>query len=693
MQVSSIWAATGGALINAVTMERRRWLLWFPVMVGVGIGSYFGLGQEPDLWALATLLAMSVLAAQLTHRRWPDLSAVMWIGPAALMLGLLVAQVRTLSVATPILMTEVGPVGVTGQIVGLDRLDVGLRLTLADVTIAGIAPANTPRKVRVSLRVPTGGIAIGDRVRVFAKLGPAGEPTEPGAFHFRRHLYFQGVGAVGFALGAPRRLAAAAPDDFTLEHWRIVIAERVAAQLPGAVGGMTTALLNGQPTAIPDADLEAMRKSGLQHLLSISGLHIGLVTGLVFLVLRGGMALWPALALHYPIKKFAAIGALAASFFYMLMVGSPVPTQRSVLMTAVMLLAVLVDRNPFSVRVVAVAALLVLLTQPESMIGPSFQMSFAAVIALIAGFEALTPWMAARRKEGGRGWLTKAFTYVVGVALTSLIAGTATIPYGLHHFQQMANYGLLANMIAVPITSFWVMPLGLLVYLLMPLGWEAPAVIAMGWGVEAILWTAHWVAGMPGAALSLPLLPLWGLALFTLAGLWLCLWQGRVRFLGAPFMLLALLSPTLHVRPDIRINAAGTVVGVSTSDGGLAVSTRRAGRFDSGDWAQRDGLAAAPKRWGPKGTMDGRLACDAAGCLYQLHGHRIGIALNALTLKSLCPQPLDALVTPLPTTGCKAAELVDATHLRTGGAHVLFIDRLRIRVDKVHPQGRKRPWD
>lgn len=680
-------------LAAALLAESGRWVLWFPVLLGVGIGLYFSLDHEPPPFAGAALLGLALLLAVGVQVRRPDWGLPAWIVLVALPLGFTAAQLRTALVAAPLLQTSIGPVGVTGRVVQIDRLEAGMRLFLTDLNVAGLDRVDTPRLVRIAVRDMAVVPVIGERVRLFARLGPASAPVEPGAFDFRRHLYFQGVGATGFALGTVQRRGGVAPGGFSLEHWRNVIAERVAARLPdAAAAGMVTALLNGQPTAIPEEDMVAMRQSGLQHLLSISGLHIALVAGLVFFLVRAGLALWPSLALRQPIKKYAAVAALAASIFYMLMVGSPVPTQRSVLMTGVMLLAILVDRNPFSLRVVAVAALVVMLVQPDAMVGPSFQMSFAAVVALIAAFEVVTPWMAARRPEGGTGWLGQGLTYLVSLSLTSLVAGIATIPFGLHHFQQMQNFGLLANMIAVPITSFWVMPWGLAVYLLMPFGLEGWAITAMGWGAEGILWTAHWVAGLPGAAVQLPLLPASGLVLVTLSGLWLCLWQGRVRLAGLVGIGAGLLFLPLTPRPDLRINDDGKVVGVRQADGGLSVSTRRAGRFDSDEWAQRDGVDP-PRTWPKAGTTDGWLTCDRPdACLYRLNGRTVAIALSADAVAPLCATGADALLTGGAVSTCAIPLVIGLAQVTARGAHALYLRAEGVGVEAVRAAPGARPW-
>ena len=669
--------------------EQRRWLLWSPVTLGVGIGIYFALPVEPAGWIAPVLLGLLLVAALLLGRYRPLWAQALVILLVLPVLGLLVAQVRTDRVRAPVLAAEIGPIDVIGTVIAQEPLEKGGRVLMEDLTIPGMVAAQTPARVRIRLRADDILPRPGQRVRVWAVIGPPGDPVEPGAFDFRRHLYFQGIGGVGYARGRVQVRGMAPDPPFTtrLETLRQAIAGKVDERLDGAVSGMTAALLNGQPSAIPEEDLEAMRQSGLQHLLSISGLHVGLVAGLVLLAVRALLALWPALALRYPIKKFAAIIALAAAFFYMLMVGAPVPTQRSVLMTGVMLLAILADRNPFSIRVIAVAALAVMLTQPESILGPSFQMSFAAVAALILVYEAMTPFLA--RHPQGEGRLGRALRGAGGLAFTSLIASLATTPFGLYHFQQMANYGVLANMIAVPVTSFWVMPWGLLVYLLMPLGLEGPAIIAMGWGVEVILWTAHWVTGMPGAAIQVPALPLWGMAAFTLGALWVGLWQGRWRWLGGIGIGAALLSLPLASMPDIRVSGEGAVAAIRTADGGLLVSTRRASRFDSDAWAQRDGLAEIPKRWPPIGSPVDGLRCDGETCLYEKNGQRVGLLLGAT---AFCPAGVGALLALRGAPECPAPIIIGPAERAAHGAHALHLSATGIRVETVRPQPDARPW-
>ncbi|MFC7332067.1 ComEC/Rec2 family competence protein [Rhodocista pekingensis] len=676
--------------------ERDRWVLWLPVGLSAGILVYFALPTEPPGWLGAALLPALGLFVVLSRRRWPGSGAALL--PTVLLIlvaGFAAAQVRTWSVAAPVLAHETRAARVEGRVVGIDRLEEGLRVTLADVTVGRLPVAETPARVRLRLKKGDVAPAAGARIGLLAVLRPPPDAPEPGAYDFRRHAYFLRLGAVGFALSAAEPLPAPPPDGWAavqagLERLRQGIAERVEARLDGAAGAVATALLNGEPTAIPESDLEAMRVSGLQHLLSISGLHIGLVAGLVFFTLRALLALVEPLALRRPIKKWAAVAALAAALGYTVLVGAPVPTVRSALMTGLMLLAVLVDRSPFSLRVVAFAATVVLLWQPEALLGPSFQMSFGAVIALVSAYEAAGPTL--RDWHAQAGPVRRTLLYVGGLALTSLVAGTATTPFGLYHFQQGANYGLLANLLAVPVTSFWVMPWGLLVYCLMPFGLDGWAVEAMGMGVQAILWTAHAVAGLPGAVLHVPAAPAAALLLFVIGGVWLALWRRSWRFLGLVPMGLAVALAAMAARPDLRVTSSGKLVGIRAADGSLLVSTGRAARFEAEVWWRRDGGTDAPPRWPKAGSADGRLACDPLVCRYRLNGVTAAIVMKPEGLADACTGA-DLVITRLRALGCDGPRVIDSAALRERGAHAVFIGpdgRIEIRTGRPRPLAR--PW-
>ncbi len=530
------WLGIGVApwLAARLLAERERWLLWLPVALGVGIGLYFALPREPPVWLGPALLLLVGLVwlVRRAHRgagedRAWRLAAALAL--AAIATGMSAASIRTHLVAAPVLERR-GAHVVEGQVLLVEDQTRGARLTLGELRIEGLDPGATPAELRVSLRSATPAVRPGDRVRLRAFLMPPSPPSEPAGYDFARQAYFSQLGAVGYGLGKLERVAAAQTSTWRLGLARVRqrVASAIQAAVPGPPGAVAVALMTGLRGGITEAIWRDMQIAGIAHLLAISGLHLGLVAGTLFFGVRVALALVPPLALRVPTKKVAAGLALLGAFGYLLLSGATVPTQRAFIMTALMLLAVMVDRNPFSMRTIAWAALVVLLCQPESLLGASFQMSFAAVVALIATYETGV----ARRPDHASGLDTRLVIYIGGVALTTLIASLATAPLAIYHFGRLPTYGILANLIAVPLTAFWIMPLGLAGLLLLPLGLGGGCFALMGRGIEVMLAVAATIAGWPASALLVAKPSVAALTVTLLGGLWLCLWRGSWRRLG-----------------------------------------------------------------------------------------------------------------------------------------------------------------
>jgi competence protein ComEC len=449
--------------------------------------------------------------------------------------------------------------------------------------------------------------------------------------------------------------------------------------------------MTGAQAPIPAADIEAMRIVGLAHLLSVSGLHIGLVTGFLFVTVRAGLALIPRIALRHPIKKWAALIAFMGAFAYLFLTGESVPTQRSFLMAGFVLFAVLIDRTALSMRLVAWAAVIVLLLQPEAMLGPSFQLSFAAVVALIAAYEASRNWWVARRERAG--FVGRASGYLMGIALTTLVAEVATAAYALYHFNQLAAYGLVANMVAVPLTALWIMPWAVIAYLLMPFGLEALALLPMGWGIEVLLWIARSIAQWPGAANYLPSISMAGVLAVTLGGLWLAIWRSRWRLWGGIPALAGLATMALSDPPEIVVSGDGRLVAVAAADGEYVFSDPRINQFEAEIWMRR---AAQEQRliWPTDGYgADGRLLCDAIGCFYRVDGWTIAIAWRAEALAEDCAVS-DLVISLEPAQDlCRGPTLViDRFDLWRNGSYAIWLEEGEILVQSVNEMRGDRPW-
>ncbi|KZD12173.1 hypothetical protein AUP43_05040 [Oceanibaculum pacificum] len=678
--------------------ERSRWPLWLPVLLGLGIGGYFLLPMEPPVWLGAALLppflGLAILAGQGSALR------LLGIALVAVALGFAAAQLRTATIGTPLLEKRIGPAAVQGRVIEIEARAGDWRLTLDRPVLARLSPEQTPRRIRFTARAAPDDLRLGDIVRVRAVLRPPPGPAAPGAFDFQRHAFFEGIGGVGYAVGRVERVAgeASVRADFwiAMDELRRLVTGRIRAAVPGEAGAVAAALVTGDRAAISEETLEAMRGSGLSHLLSISGLHMTLVAGTVFFCVRFLLALTP-LALSRPIKKWAALAAILAAFFYLLLSGATVPTQRSFVMTGLVFAAVLIDRVAISFRLIAWAAAIVMLIMPEALLGPSFQMSFAAVLMLIAFYEANRDRLASQRRAGPLRWI---WLYALGLAITSVLATIGTTPYSAYHFNQVAVYGTAANMVAVPLTGIWVMPLGVLALLLMPLGLEGWALTPMGWGIEAIIETGRVVAAWPGAVLAVPAMPDLALAALSLGGLWLLLWRRPWRHAAVPAIILAMASPWLVERPALLVDDEGKLAAIRAGparDAPLLFTSGVAARFTGDVWLRRE--TQERRRLLPRSGMgvDEGIACDRLGCIVRRDGLTLALARDAAALPEDC-RIADLMVSLVPVRRrCPSARaVIDRFDLWRDGAHAVYIDLgggpQGIRLDSVRARRGDRPW-
>lgn len=689
---SAAWTA---ALVRRVAVafvgERERWVLWLAAAMGSGVVCYFLLRFEPSPLLGPTWVAAATALGIALRRNTAALLAAMALVAAGLGFG--VAQVRTAMVMAPILQQEVGPVAVTGRLLQVEQRPDDQRLTLSDLTIDRVAAEQTPERVRVTMRARGGEpLAPGQRVTLRAVLMPPPGPAAPGAFDFARDAFFDRIGGVGYAVSAAAVIepAGTAPWTQGVAAVRHSLSERIRAVLPGQVGAIAAALTTGERAGIDEETWNALRDSGLAHILSISGLHFALVAGILFFTVRALLALIEPIALRFPIKKWAAVAALAGSLGYFLLAGASAPTERSFLMLAIAMVAILLDRRPFSMRMVTWAAIAVLIVAPDSLVGPSFQMSFAAVVALIAAYELLREPFA--RWGRGAGLVRRGMLYLAGVALSSLVAGFATAPYALYHFDRFSTYSLAANLAAVPLTGFWIMPWAVLSFALMPFGLEQLALVPMGWGIQWMVDVGAAVASWPGAAVVLPAMPPIGLALVTVGGLWLCLWQARWRIAGLPLLVFGLATVWLNPKPDLLISDDGAYTAVRAADGGMWVSSSRS-NFTTDTWLRRDGREEGG-RWPALGaaTADGRLRCDRVGCIYRANGLTVALPKDEDALVEDC-RTADVVVAQVAVLiRCAAPTVIDRIDLWRDGAAALWFDEGVVRVRTVADVRGVRPW-
>jgi len=664
---------------------------WLPVAFGFGIVGYFTADREPAWWAaLAALAATATLALVFRHR---PIGFPLALALAAIAAGFATATLKTLRIAHPVLAYPSWSAQVQGFVEMREERERSDRITVRVEHLDARRMAVKPERVRVAVRKGTAP-AVGSFVAFKAHLSPPLQPLRPGSYDFARDLYFQSIGASGYALGKIKILTPPAQGGLWLRYAALLdgiretIDKRIRAVIDGDEGAIASALITGKRDAITLPVNDAMYVSSLAHVLSISGYHMAVVAGVVFFFLRAVLALIPGLALRHPIKKWAAFCALVAATFYMLLSGSEVATQRSFVMIAMVLLGVMVDRPPLTFRTITIAAFGVLLFAPEALVQPSFQMSFAATLALIAGYQHGLPWHADKDSSRAARIALWGGREIAGLILASLLAGLATTPYAAYHFHRAAPYGVLANLLAMPVVSVLVMPAGMVGVLLMPFGFDAPCWHLMGAGIDWMIAVAQWVAGLPGAVGHIRAFGTGPLLTATVGLLLLCLLRTPLRLSGAALVLAAALSAITTPRPDVLIAGDGRAAAIRGSGGRLSVLASERDTFAIKEWLAADGDG--------RGANDAHLRdgvrCDSAGCIGRLKdGRLVSMALAAEAFAEDCARAA-VVVSAREAPGPCAATLIDRTVWRANGAIALRWDGRRFEKTYARPPGYERPW-
>lgn len=696
-----------------LAIERNQWFPWFPVAMGIGIGVYFAMPQVPvarwvpALFAVATLIlaVASILNVSLSQDK--DNSIITSF--AALMLGAFAlgwasSEWRVFHSQAPVLEKKTSAVTVIGHVAAIENMaDGARRILLRDPSIGKMLAEDSPEYVRITVRGHDDGrddLTMGDRVQMRAILFPPMRPLFPGGYDFSRTSWFKKLGGIGYALSRPEIIDASTEEGWAvrLAAIRYRISTDIRRILPGDQGAISAALLVGDRRGISDTTMQMIRSSGLAHLLAISGLHMGIVSGLFFIFFRAGLALCPRLVLYYPTKKWAAGLALIAAFAYLLLVGQTVPTQRAFLMTSLVLLAVILDRRAISMRLVATAAVVILLIAPEALVGPSFQMSFAAVTALVAFYEGIRgSWHALihERQEGSWPYRLgqRMIWYIGAVLLTTLVASSATFPFAVYHFQQYSAYGLLSNVIAIPLMAFWIMPWGVLSLLMLPFIDPILPLAAMAGGIDIMIRLADFVSHLPGSVVVWTKMHIITFVLVTLGGLWMALWQGRWRWWGIVALVIAALLHRQAPLPKVLIAGEGNVAAILIDDEKgreprLLVSSRRARRVIR-DWSRALGGVSVTS-W--KDAGDDAPDCDPVGCIFHHGDTTIAFAYQVEALRD-CPF-VDIMVAFFPVRDrCQGPEIIlDRFDLWRDGAHALYWDQGSKDVQTVRGEQGFHPW-
>ncbi len=631
---------------------RAGMLPWAPVFMALGIGGWFSLLDEPGGMFYLTCGLAAVYALIWSRRARqtafsPTTDANLRIFAMAVFLvalGACLAGLRAHLVAAPILDFRYYG-AVEGRVVEIDRSSRDrLRLTLDQVVLGDMPPEHTPRRVRISLlsdeRLPV----QGQKVMLSAHLGPPSGPAEPRGFDYRRVAWFERLGALGYTRSPVVTTEPAAPGGWlALHRTRLALSAAIQAQIGGQAGAVSAALITGDRSGISETTNQAMRDSNLYHIVSISGLHMSMLTGFIYVCLRcmlvgiAGLCHRPTGRLH----KWSAGGAFLGAAGYLWLSGGDVATERSFLMIAVMLLAIILDRRAVSLRTLALAAAVILALTPEALLSPGFQMSFAATFALIL---VIRPWQSLAPSLPF--WLRP----VAMLLISSLVAGLATAPIAAAHFGRLTQYGLIANLLVVPVVGTIVMPAAVVSAITAPFGLSALPLWLMGLGTTWMLEVARWIAALGGAVYLVPAPPAAVLPLFAVGACLFCL--PALAFGSSPICLSFRKAASLcmviasgflwhgHVRPFLLISAQGDAVAMMTGEARVP-SKATGGAYVVSQWLEADGdranqaVAAGRPFWtGPPNLRKGAL--DFSGgrhAIYHLTGKK-----SALAVPDLCKE-------------------------------------------------------
>ncbi len=674
--------------------QKENELLWLPIIFSLGIGLYFLLPFEPPLILGAVIWLMIFAVHQLTRTVAPQPMARLLYITLIIATGFTASIIRTQSVHTPVLEKKVKFALVQGTIKSIEKLDQGQssRIILTNNIIDKVDEIYTPRKIRLKIRADSN-IRVGQTIEILADLNPPSPPFMPGGFDFRRYLYFQGIGAVGFVYKEPIIINDAPQNIINIEHLRQTIAQRIETVLPPRNAPVATALIIGQKNALSDEDKQAIRDAGLAHMLAISGLHIGLVAGTIFFLFRFAFACVPRFALQYPIKKIAVVFAFLGAVFYMLLAGATIPTQRAVLMIGIVFLAVILDRSPISLRLVAFSAFTVLLFSPESLLSASFNMSFAAVTCLIYFYDVTRNFWT--RMYTNANWFHRLLMYFLSVCLTTLIASIATAPFALYHFGQVSFSGSLSNLIAVPILAFIIMPFALIATIALPLGLEYWPLKVVGYGINIILDLSHWAADLPNAVLVMPSWSFMSFSFMIMASLFFIVWRGWSKIIALPILALSIFININSKKPDIII-AGSHKLFTFAQDNELYVSTKRRERFTLENIQKYYGIedenvSALPYKG--MAEIHDFYSCGENGCRFEIDTQNIAYIKHPIALKEDCHWA-DIIISEAPVKdwACKAPIIIDKFDTWKKGAHAIWVNENETAIRTVSERSSNRPW-
>lgn len=670
------------------------------IAFAIGIGAYFAWPYEPSVgWVLSVSAFAFALWCMCRHFDWTATGYV-WL-LCALVLGFGRSVWHVTASDAPRLPQQERTYRIEGWVSAIEKSGNSERYVVDLISIENMRRERMPNKLRIRVtKRPDPPIPAGATINwlVASKAPPSA--AVPGGYHPGQAAYFKGIGGFGFGYGAPEKQS-----DAELGHWdamrravirwRYGLADRIIDAAPAETAGLQAALMTGVRRFIPEDQTENLRVAGLAHILAISGLHMALLAGGTYSGFALGLACILPLSRRYDVRKFAAMAAIGAATFYLVLSGASVATQRAWVMSTIFFLAIILDRRAISMRSVSVAALITLALHPESLISVGFQMSFAAVIALVAVYQT---WQAHRPAYAYRGLMRRMIDFFSSLSVTSLVAGFATGGFAVFHFNRFAQYGFVGNLLAMPLFSLFVMPLAVVSLLAMPLGLEAGPLYLMSLALEPILQAAAWVAGWPGAMLYIGAAPNWVLPVYGLGFVAICMGRRPWKRFGLVLIGIAFAGWGQSSNPDLRISedakvAFWQVPEAEEAEPILFVDSRRSDRYGREQFSRRAGESDAD--WAP--YKDRIAQCDTLACRAQIGPWQVSILQSPSEVPEEC-RASDLVILKVRSAGPVArrncdAVLIDETSLReTGALDVYLKDRLTLKPARP-PKENRRAWD
>ena len=682
--------------------EHRSLFLWIAVLFASGILIYFGINFEPK-WYISVIAVSCLLIIYLLFRNKYTMLSYISFSLLIIALGFGNASFRSYYLDSPIIPND-GFYELEGRIINVDNNYKGIeRYIISDLLIYGQDIINTPKKIRLTIRTENNGAEIGDIIKVRARLSKPPRPVIPNGYNFARKAYFSQIGAIGFSLSDIEIIKEYNDNNRVINNYISYIRDKISSYnneiLGTEKGAISSALLVGKRYAIDDEILDNIRASGIAHLLAISGLHLVMVTGITFLVIRKLLSLSLYIAEYYNTKKLAAIVAILVGFFYLAITGYPVSAQRAFLMSLMFFLAIMIDRESMPIYSVAWSALIILIISPENILEPGFQMSYSAVIALVSSYSFFNERLN-RNNFKDISFIRKSIKYIFNIALSSFIASLATTPFAIYHFNQYSLYGIITNLIAVPLTTLWVMPFGMLSMLLYPLNLGYIALIPMGWGIDILISISSYIAGLPNSSGVTSSLSSNIILLMVFGGLWLALWVSSIRIIGGIIIIISIIIA--YIKHD---NIADIIIGgendisyafIDKINDRILYSDNYNNNYQDDIWAKKIGVE---NKYNISDIEHDNYLCDEYSCIYKLKGKVISFIKDPMAISEDC-EKADILVNmtyysekDISISGCRDVDIIiNRYDLHKNGTYIITIVNNDIQIDNVSDNIGNRLW-